>query len=64
MYNKFENNPINILVRKAINGDNFALEEILKEVNDLIFNLSLRMLGTLEDAQDAHQDILIKIITN
>ena len=30
----------------------------------LVFNLSLRMLGRIEDAEDAKQDILVKVITN
>ena len=29
----------------------------------MIYNLSLRMLGSLYDAQDATQEIIIKIIT-
>lgn len=61
---KAENDLINDLVRDAIDGDNFALEKILNEINDFIFNLSLRMLGTVADAEDARQDILVKIITN
>jgi DNA-directed RNA polymerase specialized sigma24 family protein len=30
----------------------------------MVFNLSFRMTGTLQDAEDASQDILVKIITN
>jgi len=52
---------INILIAHAIDGDSTALSQILNEVNDFVFNLSLRMLGTIADAEDA---ILIKIITN
>lgn len=55
---------INDLITKATNGDNEALETVLLEVNDLVFNLSLRMLGTVDDAKDATQDILIRIMTN
>lgn len=55
---------LNGLIKRAINGDGIALEQIVIEINDLIFNLSLRMLGTISDAQDATQDIIIKIITN
>ncbi len=33
-------------------------------VQDLVFNLSLRMLGTFADAEDATQDILLKMITH
>lgn len=54
---------INKEVAKAIKGDRDALETILIEVKDLIYNLSLRMLLYPEDAEDATQEILIKIIT-
>lgn len=33
-------------------------------MQDLIFNLSLRMLGTVQDAQDASQEILLKVMTH
>lgn len=58
-------NPIqqNELVVSATNGNKEALQAILEEIQDLVFNLSLRMLGNTADAQDASQDILIKIIT-
>ena len=58
-------NPMqqNELVVSATNGNKEALQAILEEIQDLVFNLSLRMLGNTADAQDASQDILIKIIT-
>lgn len=56
-------NEINILVDKAVNGDKAALKAILEDVQDMIYNLSLRMLGNVFDAQDAAQEIIIKIIT-
>ncbi|MEG0368279.1 MAG: RNA polymerase sigma factor [Coprobacillus sp.] len=37
---------------------------IIMDVQDFVFNISLRMLGMVADAQDASQEILIKIITN
>lgn len=55
---------INDLITRATMGDNKSLETVLLEVNDLVFNLSLRMLGTVDDAKDASQDILIRIMTN
>ena len=33
-------------------------------MQDLVFNLSLRMLGTFPDAEDASQDILLKVMTH
>ena len=51
------------IVEQALAGNSEALEMLLKEVNDLVFNLSLRMLGGIEDAKDATQEILIRVIT-
>ncbi len=52
------------LVNEAKNGDKEALENIILMIQDRIYGLSLRMLGHPQDAQDAAQEILIKIITN
>lgn len=52
------------LVEKAKAGDKEALEKVILSVQDLVFNLSLRMLGTFSDAEEASQDILLKIVTN
>lgn len=54
----------NKLITQSLNGDREALGQLLESVQDLVFNLSLRMLGTIVEAQDASQDIMIKIITN
>lgn len=48
----------------ALSGDSEALERVLVEIQDFIFNLSLRMLGTVADGEDATQDILIRIMTH
>lgn len=52
-----------MLVSRAVEGDQEALEQLLTEVQDLVFNLSLRMLGTIQDAEDASQEILIRVMT-
>lgn len=51
------------LIDKAVDGSKKALEGLLLGVEDMIYNLSLRMLGNPHDAQDASQEIMIKIIT-
>ena len=62
--NKKTNEELQTFVEKAISGDKNALESLIVGVQDLVFNLSLRMLGTFADAEDATQDILLKMITH
>lgn len=50
-------------IDKAVSGDKQTLQNILVSVQDMIYNLSLRMLGNPHDAEDAEQEIMIKIIT-
>jgi RNA polymerase sigma factor (sigma-70 family) len=52
------------IVQKACAGNKPALTEIIERISDSIYNLSLRMLLFPEDAEDAAQEILIKIITH
>lgn len=61
---KKTNEELQALVDKATAGDKEALEALVAGVQDLVFNLSLRMLGTFADAEDATQDILLKMITH
>lgn len=62
--NKKTKEELQTLVENAKAGDAKALEMLIADVQDMVFNLSLRMLGTFVDAEDATQDILLKIITN
>ena len=62
--NKKTNVELQALVDKATAGDKEALETLVAGVQDIVFNLSLRMLGTFADAEDATQDILLKMITH
>ena len=61
---KKKNEELQALVDKATTGDKKALETLIAGVQDIVFNLSLRMLGTFADAEDATQDILLKMITH
>ena len=51
------------LVIRAQAGDRQALEGVVEKIQDKIYELALRMLGHPSDAEDAAQEILIKVIT-
>ena len=52
------------LIKKSLEGDKKSLEQLIHKVQGLVFNLSLRFLWDRMDAEDATQEILIKIVTN
>lgn len=58
------NEELPALIETAVAGDRQSLETIILGIQDLVFNLSLRMLGTFPDAEDATQDILLKVMTH
>lgn len=62
--NSFTNKELQDLIQRASTGDKLSLETVLLSVQDLVFNLSLRMLGSFPDAEDASQDILLKVMTH
>lgn len=62
--NSFTNEELMDLIQKATAGDKQSLETVMTGIQDLVFNMSLRMLGTFPDAEDASQDILLKVMTH
>lgn len=48
----------------ALAGDAHALERVLAHTQPLVFNLAMRMLGRREDALDATQEILLRVLTH
>lgn len=52
------------LIDAALAGSDHALEQIVAGVQDPVYRLALRMLGHRADAQDATQEILIRIVTS
>lgn len=62
--NKKTKEELQLLVDQATAGDKKALETLVADMQDMVFNLSLRMLGTFADAEDAAQDVLLKMITH
>ena len=51
------------LVERAQGGDPAAVEELIVSVQDRIYGLAVRMLGHVADAEDATQEILVKLAT-
>jgi RNA polymerase sigma factor (sigma-70 family) len=51
-------------VQAATAGDLAALDRVLLAIQPGVFNLALRMLGRREDAADATQEILLKVVTH
>jgi RNA polymerase sigma factor (sigma-70 family) len=51
------------LARRAAEGDRDALSELVREIQHPLYRLALRFLGNPDDAQDACQEILIRIVT-
>lgn len=53
----------NELVSLAKEGDRHALESLVKSIQNRVYRMSLKMLYQPSDAEDATQEILIRIIT-
>lgn len=55
--------PLEDLARLAIDGDQGALDLVVRELQRDVYGLALRMLWNKEDAEDATQEILVRIVT-
>ena len=51
------------LVMRARSGDRTALEELIQRHQGWIYNIAVRMLYHPQDAEDATQEILVKVLT-
>src|SRR5258708_11056282 len=51
------------LVLRARSGDRQALEDLVQRHQAWIYNIAVRMLHQPQDAEDATQEILIKVLT-
>lgn len=56
--------PLENLVSLAVEGDASALEAVLRAIKDEVYSLALRMLWHPADAEDATQEVLVRIATN
>ena len=51
------------LVALARSGNRRALEDLIRQHQEWIYNIAVRMLFHPQDAQDATQEILVKVVT-
>jgi RNA polymerase sigma factor (sigma-70 family) len=52
-----------VLVQRTRRGDQGALENLVKAIKGPVYGLALRMLGVPAEAEDATQEILVKVVT-
>jgi RNA polymerase sigma factor (sigma-70 family) len=52
------------MVERAKMGDKDALEAIIRRIQNNVYGMAIRMLFVPADAEDATQEILVKVITN
>lgn len=52
------------IVDAARNGDSAALEHVVRAIKDDVYALAIRMLWHPSDAEDATQEILIRVVTH
>ncbi len=50
-------------VARANAGDAHALEQVVSAIQDDVYRLALRMTAHPQDAEDASQEILVKVVT-
>lgn len=62
--NNYDHDDDNQLITKSLEGNKAALTQLIKRHQDYIFNISLRLFLDTDDALDATQEVLIKVITN
>jgi len=58
-----ENPTLEELARRAVGGDRLAVAAVVRGLQRDIYGLALRMLWRREDAEDAAQEILVRIVT-
>ncbi|MBI3973986.1 MAG: RNA polymerase sigma factor [Chloroflexi bacterium] len=57
-------NEADTYVGRAKMGDSAAVEALVRAIQDRIYGLAMRMLADPADAQDATQEILMKVVAN
>ena len=51
------------LAKEAIDGDRDAVEQLVRDLQGDVYGLALRMLWNRADAEDATQEILVRVVT-
>ena len=51
------------VARRAVDGDRDALDSLVRDLQGDVYGLALRMLWNREDAEDATQEILVRVVT-
>lgn len=51
------------VAQRALHGDRDALDSLVRDLQGDIYGLALRMLWNREDAEDATQEILVRVVT-
>lgn len=54
---------LEVLARRAVDGDRDAVATLVRELQANLYALSLRMLWHPQDAEDATQEILVRVVT-
>ncbi|WP_298541878.1 RNA polymerase sigma factor [uncultured Aquimarina sp.] len=52
------------LIKEALNGDHKSLNKLIVDHQQYIFNIALKMINGIADAEDVTQEVLIKLVTN
>ncbi|HKO90939.1 MAG TPA: sigma-70 family RNA polymerase sigma factor [Polyangiaceae bacterium] len=58
-----ENPTLEELARRAVDGDRDAVAGVVRELQGGVYALALRMLWHPQDAEDATQEILVRVVT-
>ena len=64
MFSTYHDHDDEVLINEALSGSKMALEQLVRKHQDYIYNISLRLFMDPDDALDATQEVLIKIITH
>jgi RNA polymerase sigma factor (sigma-70 family) len=54
---------LELIARQAINGNRDALDTLVRGIQGEVYALAIRMLWNREDAEDATQEILVRVVT-